>query len=381
MSKKKIAVFGAGDAGKYLCDELQKRKKDYEILGFLDNYRTGEYRGIKIFIPKQYFDDLGEQTEAVILAAGAQKTLKIMIDTCREHGIRDLYMMHDIAGKCRLPLFDDKGMISSRIRKISFSDKAPTIAYFEVPVTDNCNLNCKGCLFASNVVSGGQHVSISEIESDAKRMSELFHDVPWIRILGGEPLMHPNITDILRCYRNYFKDSEIDLCTNGLLVPKMSDEFWECIRKERISVHISGYKPTYYILDKIDKILKEQKVPYVILRRDEFVKYYTDSPANDMKKSFERCAASGCYEVYRGHLSTCSAAIAFEKFNEYFNTSYELIEDEDWFDIHNLQIDIWKVTKTLQRASNMCRYCSDSITKSFPWEHTGDKVALTDYIL
>lgn len=381
MDKKRIAIFGAGNAGKYLYDELNRKKRDYEVIGFMDNYLEGNYQGVSIYRPEKYFELLGEKTDAVFLAAGAQKTLKLMIDTCRRYMNCELYMMHDIAGKCRLPLFDGMEILPTRIRRLRFSNEKPTIPYFEVPITDNCNLNCKGCLFASNIVSGEQYISLPEIQKDAGRMAELFYDVPWIRILGGEPLMHPDLIGILKCYRENFPDSEIDLCTNGLLIPRMEEEFWQCIRKQRISIHVSGYKPTYHILEKIDTIMSTKEIPYVILKRNEFVKYYTDSPTNDMEKSFVRCIASGCYELYRGRLSSCSAVIAFEKFNEMFGASYQIMENEDWFDIHNPQIDIWKVTEALGRASRMCRYCSDSVTKSFPWEYSGERVTLNDYLI
>ena len=66
--------------------------------------------------------------DAVFIAAGAQKTLKTMINACRENDIDQLYMMHDIAGKCRLPLFDEKGMIETRIRKLRFSNQKPSLS-------------------------------------------------------------------------------------------------------------------------------------------------------------------------------------------------------------------------------------------------------------
>lgn len=217
-------------------------------------------------------------------------------DLSGKGGIDQIYMMHDIAGKCHLPLFDENGVIETRIRKLKFSEERPSLSYFEVPITDNCNLNCKGCLFASNLTQGIQHVEFAELERDAKRMSELFFDIPWIRILGGEPLMHPDIINILKCYRKYVPDSEVDLCMNGLLVPKMEDRFWDCVQQERISIHVFGYKPTYSLLNKIDSVFKEQRIPYVILKRDEFVKYYTDKPDNDMKKSFKNVL---CLDVTR----------------------------------------------------------------------------------
>ena len=377
----KIVIFGAGKAGKYLYDEIAEKAKNIEVVGFLDSFLEGKYKGKKIYHPNVFFDTVKLDIDAVFIAAGAQKTLKTMINACRENDIDQLYMMHDIAGKCRLPLFDEKGMIETRIRKLRFSNQKPSLSYFEVPITDNCNLNCKGCLFASNMTQGVQHVNLNDLEKDAKRMSELFFDVPWIRILGGEPLMHPNIIEILKSYRRYFPDSEIDLCTNGLLIPRMKKNFWDCIKRERISIHVSGYKPTYDMLDKIDKILREQHIPYVILKRETFLKYYTNIPNHDMKRSFERCSASGCYEVYRGRLSTCSAVIAFEKFNTTFGTSYMITENEDWFNIHNSEINPWKIKEKLESPSCLCKYCSDTKTEIFEWEYNSKRIELSDYII
>lgn len=377
--KEKVAVFGAGNAGKYLADELLRN--GYEILGLLDNFQEGNYRGINIYRPHDFFELYGNGIQAIFLAAGAQKTLKLMIDICLANRCENIYMMHDIAGKCRLPLFDTNGLIETRLRKIKFSDRKPTLVYFEVPITDNCNLNCKGCLFASNMTEGNQHISLMCIKKDARRMAELFYDVPWIRILGGEPLMHPDIVEILKFYREVFPDSEIDLCTNGLLIPKMEDTFWACLREARISIHVSGYKPTYGMLEQIDSILKSNGLPYVILKRDIFLKYYTNKPDNDMDENFKKCIASSCYELYKGKLSSCSAVIAFEKFNRKFGTEYRITENEDWFDIHDQQADAFKIKESLEKASYICKYCDASRVQNFEWDYAAKGSELKDYLI
>lgn len=378
---KKIVIFGAGKAGQFLYDQIVSESEDYMVIAFIDNIVKESYNDVPVMEPQYFFESANIQYDAIFLAAGAQKTLKLMIKTCRKYNVADIYMMHDIAGKCQLSLFENGKMITRYIRKLRFSKEKPSLSYFEVPITDNCNLNCKGCLFASNVTSGVKHVPLEELKRDAKRMSELFYDVPWIRILGGEPLMHPDIKKILTYYRECFQDSEIDLCTNGLLIPKMDADFWTCIKDNRISIHVSGYKPTYSMLDKIDCILKEQKVPYAILKREEFAKYYTKHGNNDIHKSYEKCMASGCYEVYRGKISTCSAMIAFERFNEQFGTSYEVIENEDWFDIHNPNLDAWEVCRKLDMPSQMCKYCSDSVIEKFEWDYSGKSPNLDDFIV
>lgn len=379
MTKKRAAIFGAGNAGRYLYDELKGNSSEYEIYAFLDNNVDGEYKGTKIVKPDSFLAK--ESVDVIFIAAGAQKTLKIMIDTCRKFGLTELFMVHDIAAKCRLPLFDQGEFVSRWIRRLRFSNERPSIAYFEVPITDNCNLNCKGCLFASNITQGTSHVRLEDIKKDAKKMSELFYDVPWIRILGGEPLMHPDIVEILKYYRKCFGDTEIDLCTNGLLIPKMSKEFWECIKREHISIHVSGYKPTYNMLNKIDETLKKEGIPYVILKRESFSKYYTEHGDNNMQKSYAKCMSSGCYELYRGQLSACSAVIAFERFNKYFGTSYSLVKNEDWFDIYDSQINSWDIVKKMSEPSNKCRYCSEDKTENFQWDYSNEKVVLDDFII
>ena len=375
----KIAIYGAGQAGKFLFDEIEKNTDKIEVCVFIDNYAKGKYKECVIEDAKTFFSEK-RKVDAIFIAAGAQKTLRTMINQCRENDIEEIYMLHDIAGKCRLNLFENRELIPTRVRKLRFSDEKPSLHYFEVPVTDNCNLNCKGCLFASNTTKGQQHVPFEELESDAKRMAELFYDVPWIRILGGEPLMHPDINKVLKCYRACFPDSEIDLCTNGLLIPKMGDEFWKCVEENRISIHVSGYKPTYNMLDKIDAILSEHGLPYAILKREEFLKYYTKAPDNDMQESFEKCIASGCYEVYRGRLSSCSGVIAFEKFNEIFGTDYKTIENEDWIDIHNTSLTAWEIKDKLETASFVCKYCDVSKMESFEWDYTKE-LTIDDYVV
>lgn len=308
-----LVIFGAGSAGQFLVDEIMEKRKDIKISCILDNKISGCYRKIKISRPDEYFDKIQYFPDAFFIAAGAQKTVKLMIDTIRQYCDSDIYMLHDIAGKNRISPFDDLRNINKRyLRKIRFSKEKPTLPYVEVPVTDLCNLNCKGCLFACNAMAGNNHINKDQIVRDAVRMKELFEDIPWIRILGGEPLMHPDIIEIMDRFRNIYTDSEIDLCTNGLLIPKMPDIFFESLRKNKITLHISGYKPTYYMLDAIDAKLKKEKIIYSILKRDTFLKYYTIAPDNSENKNFLNCIASGCRELYQGRLIRCSAVIAFE---------------------------------------------------------------------
>lgn len=378
----KVVILGAGKAGRFLYDEISQKASEIEVLGFGDNFLQGEYDGKIICKPMVLLEQNAEQIDAVFIAAGAQKTVRLLVDMAVSYDMDNIYMLHDIAGKCRLSPFTDEGqMIPQRLRKIKFSKEKPTLPYFEVPITDKCNLNCKGCLFACNAIKNNEHVEYEQLEKDARRMAELFCDIPWIRILGGEPLMHPRIMDVLRLYREVFPESEIDLCTNGLLIPKMPQEFWECLKAERITVHVSGYKPTYHMLDEIDRILRSNGLEYTVLKRETFLKYYTMEPDNAMEENYINCIASSCREVYRGRLLKCSAVIAFEKFNEQFGTQYQTKEKEDWFNLYDAGMDAWKMKEILDHGSGICKYCDVEHMQEFEWDYAGSDASVTDYIL
>jgi hypothetical protein len=62
-----------------------------------------------------------------------------------------------------------------------------------------------------------------------------------VRVMGGEPLFHPQIIEVIRDMRIYWKNSDVELITNGLLLPQMNDSFFECLSENRINVTVSRH--------------------------------------------------------------------------------------------------------------------------------------------
>lgn len=50
----KAAIFGAGNAGRFLYDEFVENAKEIKIVGFLDRFLKGDYKGIKIYHPNDF---------------------------------------------------------------------------------------------------------------------------------------------------------------------------------------------------------------------------------------------------------------------------------------------------------------------------------------
>lgn len=113
--------------------------------------------------------------------------------------------------------------------------------FFDIEVTEHCNLNCKSCgSFAP--LADEEYIDIDELDRDLRRLSELSDgEVHHINILGGEPLLHPEITRIVEMVRHYFAYGNIYLVTNGVLLNRMDESFWKACKYCNIVIAPTQY--------------------------------------------------------------------------------------------------------------------------------------------
>ena len=114
------------------------------------------------------------------------------------------------------------------------------LVQLEIHLADHCNLNCVGCTHFSNI-SEAKFVDARMLENRFDRLNKLVGYIYDVRILGGEPLLHPDIIDILKITRKKFPFSKIELYTNGLLLDKMPKDFFLVCKKNKIGIYVSKY--------------------------------------------------------------------------------------------------------------------------------------------
>ena len=91
--------------------------------------------------------------------------------------------------------------------------------YVEIDITYRCNLRCNNCNRSCTQAPSSRDISLEAIEDFiAQSINRQFR---WrrVRLLGGEPTLHPELTKItylLRAYRQkHNQQMRIVLCTNG----------------------------------------------------------------------------------------------------------------------------------------------------------------------
>ena len=97
-----------------------------------------------------------------------------------------------------------------------FSDKFEV----EIQIVDHCILKCDNCNHLANIASPW-FMSKEEFEFTLQKIKEelLPHGLKRVMILGGEPLLHPQILEFCMLARKIFPSGiDIDLLTNGILL-------------------------------------------------------------------------------------------------------------------------------------------------------------------
>ena len=97
----------------------------------------------------------------------------------------------------------------------------PQLPFLELMLSSVCNLVCQGCSTYSDIPSRG-YTPWSEIRSWLEQWQQKF-DIEDIGPMGGEPLIYPDIMQLLRDVRSMFPNSKIRFPTNGLLLHKHWD--------------------------------------------------------------------------------------------------------------------------------------------------------------
>ena len=252
----------------------------------------------------------------------------------------------------------------------------PYLSYLEFHVADHCNLNCKYCTHYSPLVQKPVFADFERFSSDLRQLKKHIPDIGIIRILGGEPLLNPELGRFIALTRELYPASIITIVTNGLLIRKMSSELIKVIKENMAFIHISFYPPLQEQIAEIKSFLYEQEIPYTITEMTtEFSKTQILTPHED-EEFFYNCFQASCTCLQDGKLAPCYAPFTTKYFNEAF--SKELPTDEG-IDLYDDSLTLTDLKTRLLLPMERCLYCISGSTS--PWEIIGKHSQLEDWVI
>lgn len=123
-----------------------------------------------------------------------------------------------------------------RLVVAKLAPRRPEDTIIEVNLADHCNLNCQMCDHFSQIAKA-KFIDIDVFERDISRLAELTERrLEFLYLLGGEPLLNPQIAALCKVARTHLPDTSIQIFTNGLLLLDDSmQEFYAACRECKIT--------------------------------------------------------------------------------------------------------------------------------------------------
>lgn len=243
---------------------------------------------------------------------------------------------------------------------------------FNVDIVNHCNLNCKCCGHFSPLATP-EFLDPNEFKRDLERIAHLTGGIiERLELMGGEPLLHPQLIDFITISRDLFQEAEINICTNGILLEKQSAVFYNACSSNRVSIAISNY-PIKLPWNKINTIREVYKVNiYKVNSRNSnkrlWYKNHRDlSGSQDVESNFENCPwGNNCVILEHGKLATCVMPFKAPYYNNYYHTDIFKVCPSDYIDIYRVE-NIGVIMKFLSKPINFCRYCKPAEDELIEW--------------
>ena len=337
-----VYIYGAAYKQQMLY-KLLKNNKKINVKGFV----VTDIEANKVPVGDVYpVDEVLKRKRAGVILGLGDGYYRQIIPKFREIGFTDYF----------LPTEWNKRTIAEQM-----TPRDPEYNSFEISLTDHCNMTCQMCDHYAQL-SDEWYIDTDILDRDLKRMNELCKGkCAVITLLGGEPLLHPDIIKCMEIARRHFEECLIVLLTNGLLLLKKENDekgnLWEVCKRLNITISITRY-PIKLDYDAIKKKAAEYKVA-LLLSSD----IHSAVPLEEAKISYkhtfnlegnpDNIYFPACH--YYNHLGVvkdgryymCPVSAHIDIFNKKFGKnlkltdkdSIDIFEAESWEDIANFQAD------------------------------------------
>lgn len=242
----------------------------------------------------------------------------------------------------------------------TFNDRRRRPLHIEFNLTDFCNLNCKGCSHYSPVAPK-EFESLESLEGSMKAISKAKNGalIEGVYLIGGETLLYPRLKEAMVLARKYFPNAQISIFTNGILIPKLDEEFWEICRQTGCIMAITRY-PLRVDYDALERCCHDHGVETEIFGDRSLKDSFFKLPLDPEKRqnpflSHLRCCSFGCVTVDNGKIFPCSQSACVRHLNNRFGTDFKW-QPGDYIPVDKLQ-DVKEIKRLRSRPVPFCGYC------------------------
>ena len=207
------------------------------------------------------------------------------------------------------------------------------IDYLRVSVTDKCNLRCIYCMDEkdNSFLKNDEKLTDDEIYKVVKESAKL--GIKKVRITGGEPLVRPDLVNLVSKINSIPGIEEIYLTTNGILLADMIDELavnglkgvnisLDSLNEERFN-KLTRLGKLNKVLEAIDKAIAlgiKVKLNTVIvndINKDEIIDFVNLTKEKEIDVRFIELMPIGIAINYKGATNEDVLKVISENYSDY----------------------------------------------------------------
>jgi hypothetical protein len=234
----------------------------------------------------------------------------------------------------------------------------------ELNAAVHCNLRCRSCSHLSPLYKRDFADPVATFDT-LSLLSRSYH-ASFTKILGGEPLLHPDLLGLIEAVRSSRISDTVLVCTNGILLGRAPVAFWQAVDSVEVSMYPGHTLPTSDIRG-FQALAREHDVELVVNHYGHFRVAYAERGTSSgplVQRIFDTCKVANlwlAHTVHRGWLFRCPQSVFLP----------EQLSDERW-DAHEDAIEIDgtpgfrdRLFAFLTRTSPLraCGHCLGSVGK------------------
>lgn len=237
----------------------------------------------------------------------------------------------------------------------------------EINATFHCNMRCISCSHLAPMYR--------RTNADPATLSETLtvlangYHASFVKILGGEPLLHPDLLGVIDAVRTSGVSDTIQVCTNGTLLDRADDALWEAVDALEVSAYPSR-TPTEESMLRYKELAAQHDVRLTANYYENFRHAYSEEGTTSLplvQEIFDTCKLAHvwmAHTVHEGWFYRCpqSMVLPDKLESDAWPAHTDAIRIEDTPDFAQRLMDFLQGSDPLRA----CQNCLGSVGKLHP---------------
>lgn len=311
MEKRPIIIYGAGIFGECALRALQQY--GIEPVCFCDKKKAGTvYLGFPVYdykIIAQY------EEPVVLLAAG--KYFKDICQFLLERGITELYSIYRFVfqnpelsfNTLSLQRQDMEYYQSVYCSGMNYEKNTEGLYIYSLDwiITTRCSLRCMECSNLMQYYHKPENLPIEMLQEELSKVLDIVDGIWDIRVIGGEPFMHPKIGEIMEPFLDHPKIYKFSIYTNASILPRESTI--KILKHPKVKCEITNYGELVKKYPGFIKLMQEEHIRHRITQANRWQAlgglWDRKSDEETLRKTFQNCYCNDLPTLLAGKIYRC----------------------------------------------------------------------------